>query len=208
MAIKFSNNASAELATALTAYATTLTVREGYGEKFPSLSEGDYFYVTLVGDSTMEIVKVTATSGDTFTIVRAQDNTEALEFSEGSLVELRITAATFSDISNTFNVLTTKVDTDISNLNTSITSSINTLDSNTTTKLNTLESTFTTNLNTLSNDVNNNFLKLSGGTMKGNIDMGSKNISSAATISANTCNITTATISGTLNIPGGRIWIA
>lgn len=99
MALLFSNNASAELAAALTADATTLYVEEGKGSYFPVISRvGDYFYVTLVGDSVMEIVKVTATEGDTFTIVRAQDNTEAAAFAIGDLIELRITAADFKDI--------------------------------------------------------------------------------------------------------------
>ncbi len=99
MALLFSNNASAELAAALTAGATTLYVEEGKGSYFPVISRvGDYFYVTLVGDSVMEIVKVTATEGDTFTIVRAQDNTEAAAFAIGDLIELRITAADFKDI--------------------------------------------------------------------------------------------------------------
>ena len=99
MALLFSNNASAELAAALTADATTLYVEEGKGSYFPVISRvGDYFYVTLVGDSVMEIVKVTATEGDTFTIVRAQDDTEAAAFAIGDLIELRITAADFKDI--------------------------------------------------------------------------------------------------------------
>ena len=148
MAIKFSNNASAELASALTADATTLTVREGYGEKFPSLSEGDYFYVTLVGDSTMEIVKVTATSGDTFTIVRAQDNTEALEFYEGDLIELRITAATFSDITTEFSNLDTKINVDITN-------SINTLNQSLSQDLTDLDTKLTGDISTLNTNLSN-----------------------------------------------------
>ena len=99
MALLFSNNASAELAAALTADATTLYVEEGKGSYFPVISRvGDYFYVTLVGDSVIEIVKVTATEGDTFTVVRAQDDTEAAAFAIGDLIELRITAADFKDI--------------------------------------------------------------------------------------------------------------
>lgn len=53
------------------------------------------FYSTLVvvGTSAFEIVQVTAVSTDTFTIVRGQQNTSAIAFSAGDLVELRITAA-------------------------------------------------------------------------------------------------------------------
>lgn len=140
MALLFSNNASAELAAALTADATTLYVEEGKGSYFPVIStEGDYFYVTLVGDSVMEIVKVTATEGDTFTIVRAQDDTEAAEFAIGDLIELRITAAAFKDINTSFSTIDNKINVDITN-------SINTLD----TKLSNDITTLTNNINSVS----------------------------------------------------------
>lgn len=108
MSLKVTNNAASRLKTAITETSTTLTVESGAGSLFPSLSTDDYFYVTLVGDSVMEIVKVTARNGDTFTITRAQDNTTASPFKAGDIVELRINAACINDISaNAFSHLTT-----------------------------------------------------------------------------------------------------
>jgi hypothetical protein len=149
MALLFSNNASAELAAALTADATTLYVEEGKGSYFPVIStEGDYFYVTLVGDSVMEIVKVTSTEGDTFTIVRAQDNTEAVAFAIGDLIELRITAAAFKDINTSFSTLDNKINVDITN-------SINTLDTKLSNDITTLSNNTNTSITTLTTNINN-----------------------------------------------------
>lgn len=93
MAIKFTNNASAELASSISSSATTITVASGKGALFPTLGAGDYFYATLVDSSNnLEIVKVTARSSDTMTVVRAQDSTTAKAFVGGDKFELRPTA--------------------------------------------------------------------------------------------------------------------
>ena len=105
MNLKFTNNASAKLAEAISSTSTTLKVESDKGSLFPSITSPEYFYVTLVGDSVMEIVKVTARNSDTFTIVRAQDGTTAQAFSAGDVVELRITAAAFNDISTAIDEL-------------------------------------------------------------------------------------------------------
>jgi len=91
----FSNNATSALSAAITSTsATNLLVTSGQGALFPTLSGGDYFYATIVDSSNnLEIVKVTARSTDTFTIVRAQEGTTARTFAAGSKVELRPTAA-------------------------------------------------------------------------------------------------------------------
>ena len=90
----FTNNASTTLASNITNIATSLTVATGQGSLFPSPTGTDYFMCTLQGASgtPIEIVKVTARSTDTFTIVRAQEGTSASGFSTGDIVELRITA--------------------------------------------------------------------------------------------------------------------
>lgn len=97
MGIKFSNNASANIIQALTPTATSVSVTPSKGDLFPSLTEGDYFYATLAGNSGLEIVKVINRVKDTMTIVRAQDDTIALSFDTGDLFELRIVAADFND---------------------------------------------------------------------------------------------------------------
>ena len=98
MAIKFTNNATSTLASGIASGDLSLTVASGQGALFPTLGGGDYFYCTLSNVvNTIEIVKVTARSTDTFTIVRAQDNTTAGAFVTGDKVELRLVAAVLSN---------------------------------------------------------------------------------------------------------------
>ena len=98
MAILFTNNAATTLAASITSGDTSLTVASGGGALFPNPTSPDYFLVTLVGVSgtPTEIVKVTARSTDTFTIVRGQEGTTPSAFTGGDKVELRITAATMN----------------------------------------------------------------------------------------------------------------
>jgi len=95
MTIQFTNNASTTLASGITAVATSLTVATGAGALFPTPSGAAFFYCTLqnVAGTLREIVKVTARTTDTFTIVRAQDGTSGQIFSTSDKVELRVTAA-------------------------------------------------------------------------------------------------------------------
>jgi hypothetical protein len=103
MALLFTNNAAATLASGISAGATSLTVSSGQGALFPTITGSDYFLLTLqnVGNTATEIVKVTARSTDTMTIVRAQESTTASSFSGGDFVQLRITAAAMSLAANT-----------------------------------------------------------------------------------------------------------
>jgi hypothetical protein len=94
MAVLYTNNATTTLAANITSAQTTLTVANGAGALFPSVSGSNYFYATLVDASNnIEIVKVTARTTDTFTIVRGQENTLARAYVAGNKVELRVTAA-------------------------------------------------------------------------------------------------------------------
>lgn len=94
MTIKFTNNATTTLASGINASVTSLSVAGGTGALFPTLTGSDVFYATLANlAGTVEIVKVTARSTDTFTIVRGQDGTTAASWSAGDKVELRPTAA-------------------------------------------------------------------------------------------------------------------
>jgi hypothetical protein len=98
MPIKLANNASGTLATAISASDTGLVLTTGDGAEFPTLGAGDYFYATLASSGgTQEIVKATARSGDSLTIVRAQEGTTAQSFAAGSRFELRVTAASVND---------------------------------------------------------------------------------------------------------------
>lgn len=101
MAILFKNNASTKLASGITAAATSMSVVAGTGDLFPSPAAGEYFLCTIVDDlGNKEIVKVTAKSIDTFTIVRAQEGTTARAFNANSLVENRLTAGALNEILN------------------------------------------------------------------------------------------------------------
>lgn len=92
------NNASATLAAGIISTDTSLTVNTGQGALFPNPGASEYFYATLTdGGATVEIVKCTARSTDTLTIVRAQDGTTAQSFSTGDIVELRPIAELFRE---------------------------------------------------------------------------------------------------------------
>lgn len=97
---KFTNNAASKLASSLTTGATTLSVTATEGSKFPTLAAGEWSMVNLIklvaGLPVTEIVKVTARTGDLFTILRAQEGTTATTFAAGDLIELRPTAGGLS----------------------------------------------------------------------------------------------------------------
>ncbi len=98
MAVQLKNNARGYLSTAITAADTGIALELDDGDAFPALGVGDYFYATIQAtDGTKEIVKVTALSGDSITVVRAQEGTTALPFTAGAAIELRITAQQFED---------------------------------------------------------------------------------------------------------------
>jgi hypothetical protein len=99
MGIQLKNNAVGYLATAISASDTGAVLQTGNGASFPALGAGDYFYATLESTGgAMEVVKVTARSGDSLTIARAQEGTTAQSFAAGSRFELRVTAQGYLDI--------------------------------------------------------------------------------------------------------------
>jgi hypothetical protein len=101
MGIKFTNNATATLAASISTSSTSLTVTTGQGALFPTLGAGDYFYATLTDSSNnLEIVKITARSGDTLTAVRAQEGTTARIYVAADKLELRVTAAALSNFAD------------------------------------------------------------------------------------------------------------
>jgi len=116
----FANNCNTTLNGGITAVATSMVVTSATG--FPAPTGSQYFYCTLADaatQTTIEIVKVTAVSGTTFTIVRGQDGTTGTIFASGAVVSLRLVAASLNDFpkldeANTFtgditapNILTT-----------------------------------------------------------------------------------------------------
>ena len=94
----FANNCNTTLNGGITAVATSLVVTSATG--FPAPTGSQYFYCTLADaatQTTIEIVKVTAVSGTTFTIVRGQDGTTGTIFASGAVVSLRLVAANLND---------------------------------------------------------------------------------------------------------------
>ena len=99
MGVKVTNNSFGTISAGINSTDTTVVLDSGQGARFPTLGSGDYFYGTLIDTSNnLEIIKVTARSSDSMTVVRAQDNTTARAFSVGDRFELRPTAALFEDI--------------------------------------------------------------------------------------------------------------
>ena len=95
MGVKFTNNAATTLAAGINNSATSITVASS--STFPSINGSNYFYATFDDLTNNEVVKVTAVSGVTWTIVRAQDDTSARAFSSGDIVELRLNVALLED---------------------------------------------------------------------------------------------------------------
>ena len=94
----FANNCNTTLSGGITAVATSLVVTSATG--FPVPTGSQYFYCTLADaatQTTIEIVKVTAVSGTTFTIVRGQDGTSGTIFASGAVVSLRLVRASLND---------------------------------------------------------------------------------------------------------------
>lgn len=93
----YANNAVSSLGGALASGATSLTVVNGEGARFPSPSDRDWFLCTLAGrvngvETQWEIVKCTARNGDVLTVTRGQEGTSAQNWPYGTPVELRWTA--------------------------------------------------------------------------------------------------------------------
>ena len=95
---QFTDNATAILAATITTTSTSVQVATGAGALFPTLS-GTQYFIAAINDTAgnVEYVKVTAVSGDVFTVVRAQEGTSAQGFTANlARVELRNTAGTMA----------------------------------------------------------------------------------------------------------------
>src|SRR5437879_1711620 len=98
MSVKVGNNAWGTLGVDAAATDTSITLSTGSVARFPTLSGSDYLWVTLSNASNvLEVIKVTAITGNVMTIVRAQDGTTAHAYLTGDRVDLRPTAALFND---------------------------------------------------------------------------------------------------------------
>lgn len=104
----FKNNATATLAASINTTATTIVLSSGLGNSFPQPVGSSFFYGTLFDSvGNYEIVKCTARTVDSLTVVRGQDGTNPLEFISGDGFAVRPIAAVFNnfaqlDGANTF----------------------------------------------------------------------------------------------------------
>ena len=92
----FSNNVDTQLAATLSDSATTATLADGSGLNAPT--GGDYELLTLIAAGNVEIVKVTARTGNSITIVRAQEGTAARSWVSGTRVFAGVTAGTLDSL--------------------------------------------------------------------------------------------------------------
>lgn len=104
---RFTNNATTTVPSTISNVATSITVSTGTGALFPTLSGAQFFLATIVntialdpGFGQLEIVRVTARTGDVLTVVRGQDGTTAKSFPAGCVFELRPTAGGFNEVYN------------------------------------------------------------------------------------------------------------
>ena len=89
------NNYSSTLNGAINNSTTSVIVTSATG--FPAVGGGTTCNVTVQESNTIEIMQVTAISGTTLTVVRAQEGTSASSFSDGSTIEIRFTRDSVDD---------------------------------------------------------------------------------------------------------------
>lgn len=95
MAYKVSNFASTTLASGITADDTTISVVDA--TVFPALGSGDSFYAVVVNAlAQREIVEVTGRSSSVLTVTRGREGTTKRIYAGGSVIELRLTAASIT----------------------------------------------------------------------------------------------------------------
>tara|TARA_R110002110_G_scaffold375382_1_gene585129 strand:- start:555 stop:1034 length:480 start_codon:yes stop_codon:yes gene_type:complete len=95
VAIKFANNAFSTLSAGISAGATSINIASA--ASFPTLGGSDHMYLSIIGASYVEIVKVTNVSGTTLTCVRGHDGTTGTSAITGDRIELRVTTAMLQD---------------------------------------------------------------------------------------------------------------
>lgn len=106
---KLSNNATGFVGTAgYTAGSGTLTLRTGGGERFPALTEGEWFAVTVIRapmayspaatEDDYTIFEVLAVDGDVLTLGDTLEGTTDRNYLAGSVVQIRTTAGLLDDI--------------------------------------------------------------------------------------------------------------
>ena len=100
----FANNASSTLSAPISNTALSVSLAAGTGALFPNPSAGQQFALTFNDAATgllTEVVYCTARSGDTLTIVRAQEGTVAQNWLAGDLAANLVTEGTMAAMQQT-----------------------------------------------------------------------------------------------------------
>lgn len=100
----FANDATSELAAPISNSAVSVALSSGSGALFPNPSAGQQFALTFNDAATgllTEIVYCTARSGDTLTIVRAQEGTTAQNWLAGDLAANLVTGGQMAAMEQT-----------------------------------------------------------------------------------------------------------
>lgn len=98
------NNVSGVLASGINAVQTSITLVDA--SNFPSPTGGDFFLATLIGlnsngqESSWEVVRCTARSTNTLTVVRGQEGTSGASWSAATTLQMRATAGTVYPIAS------------------------------------------------------------------------------------------------------------
>ena len=90
----FNNNVDSALSATLSESATSMSLQDASGLSEPS--GGDFELLTIMNGDGVEIVKMTARSGNTLTVERAQEGTAAQEWLMGTRVFADVTAGTLT----------------------------------------------------------------------------------------------------------------
>ena len=127
----FANQAQTTLAAPVTSTATTIYVAEGTASYFPNPGVDQAFKLTLLDSLSsliVEIVLVTAVTGDALTVVRGQEGTTAKAWKIGDFAANLMTAGTGNAFAQIYDLETTKYSASFINMDT-ITGTVATLPS-------------------------------------------------------------------------------
>ena len=105
----WANNALTTLASNITTSQTTIALTSGSGALFPNPGAGQFFPITIISatnSAVFEIVYCTARSGDSCTVIRAQEATTGKAFNAGDLAQNLITAGTILPPGRLLNIQT------------------------------------------------------------------------------------------------------
>ena len=97
MKLLFANNVTTTLALPISPSSLIVTLKTGSGVLFPNPQTGEGFYLTLVSTVSQtinEVMLCTSRTGDVLTVQRGKDNTTALAWASGSLVNMYPTKGT------------------------------------------------------------------------------------------------------------------